>query len=347
MGYWGMWFERTLTWWEHSAGYNAYVARAQGVLQLSAPVIDGLLWIGEGLPDDSARLRKAAEIAALRQLSGHRLALVNGDALRGPVSVETGGLRLPSGERIQTLVIAPGADVKLESLERLQSAVEAGLTLVGMPPVDIVGRQVERRGADVRERHLLLYRYAEPLGVQIALELEAEVVDVVPVAAHDVAYSFLLDSGPNDALGRPTRSSGVRRLEWFLANTDPAHVWLEMDIFWAHVAQYKHTSFTAADGSTQTDIFDPLALVAAQTKRYPLFHAKDGKVNTATTNGYDMVPFGTGDIDYQTFFANMGAKGYHNPMYEQDNAPGNSTTAPGQSLDYAALSYANMAALRG
>jgi hypothetical protein len=43
----------------------------------------------------------------------------------------------------------------------------------------------------------------------------------------------------------------------------------------------------------------------------------------------------------------MGAKGYHNPMYEQDNAPGNSTTAPGQSLDYAALSYANMAALRG
>jgi hypothetical protein len=164
---------------------------------------------------------------------------------------------------------------------------------------------------------------------------------------HDIAYSFLLDSGPLDALGRPTRSSGVRRLEYFLTPTDPETVWLEMDIFWAHVAQYKHTTFTAPDGSTQTDIYDPLALVAAQTKRYPLFHAKDGKVNTATTNGYDMVPFGTGDIDYQTFFANMGAKGYHNPMYEQDNAPGNSTTAPGQSLDYAALSYANRAALRG
>jgi sugar phosphate isomerase/epimerase len=57
-----------------------------------------------------------------------------------------------------------------------------------------------------------------------------------------------------------------------------------------------------------------------------------------------MVPFGTGDIDYTTFFSQMGAKGYHNPMYEQDNAPG---ADPAQSLNYAALSYTNMAALRG
>ncbi|HEU0182469.1 MAG TPA: TIM barrel protein, partial [Agromyces mariniharenae] len=47
---------------------------------------------------------------------------------------------------------------------------------------------------------------------------------------HDAAYSFLLDSGPLDAAGRPTRSSGIRRLEWFLQNTDPNYVYLEMDI---------------------------------------------------------------------------------------------------------------------
>ena len=33
-------------------------------------------------------------------------------------------------------------------------------------------------------------------------------------------------------------------------------------------------------------------------------------------------PFGDGDIDFRTFFGNMGAKGYRNPNYEQDNAPG-------------------------
>jgi sugar phosphate isomerase/epimerase len=166
---------------------------------------------------------------------------------------------------------------------------------------------------------------------------------------HDTAYGFLLDSGPLDALGRPTRSSGIRKLEYFLTRTDPAYVYLEMDIYWAHVAQHRFRSYTAPDGTTVGDVFDPLATVVAQTTRFPLFHAKDG-ARTAeppgTGGGYTLVPFGTGDIDYQNFFATMGAKGYHNPMYEQDNAPGGSAN-PGQSLDFSSVSYANMAALRG
>ena len=163
---------------------------------------------------------------------------------------------------------------------------------------------------------------------------------------HDIAYSFLLDSGPLDALGRPTRSSGVRRLEYFLANTDPAYVYLEMDVFWAHVAQYKHHTYTAPDGSLVQDIFDPAATVAAQTTRFPLFHAKDGVKDTTVANGYVMTPFGLGDIDYATFFGSVGAKGYHNPMWEQDTAPGGPAN-PGQSLAFAQVSYDNMAALRG
>ena len=43
---------------------------------------------------------------------------------------------------------------------------------------------------------------------------------------------------------------------------------------------------------------------------------------------------------------NMGAKGFHYPMYEQDNAPGGGAD-PGRSLRFAAESYAGMAALRG
>ncbi|MFG1703306.1 sugar phosphate isomerase/epimerase family protein [Nonomuraea sp. M3C6] len=161
---------------------------------------------------------------------------------------------------------------------------------------------------------------------------------------HDAAYAFLLDSGPLDAQGRPTRSSGIRKLEYFFGISDPGRVHFEMDIFWAHVAQFKHRTFTAPDGSVQTDIFDPLATVRAREKRFPLFHAKDGTSNPATGNGYDMVPFGTGDIDYTRFFAKLRSKGFHNPMYEQDNAPG---ADPAQSLQYAELSYRNMAALRG
>jgi sugar phosphate isomerase/epimerase len=163
---------------------------------------------------------------------------------------------------------------------------------------------------------------------------------------HDAAYNFLLDSGPLDALGRPTRSTGTRRLEYFLANTDPAYVYLEMDIYWAHVAQYRWHTYTAPDGTTLEDVFDPAATVAAQTTRFPLFHTKDGRINTALPNGYEMVPFGQGDIDYTTFFQTIGAKGYHNAMWEQDTAPGGSAN-PGQSLAYAQVAYDGMAALRG
>ncbi|MET9013133.1 sugar phosphate isomerase/epimerase family protein [Streptomyces olivaceoviridis] len=161
---------------------------------------------------------------------------------------------------------------------------------------------------------------------------------------HDAAYDFLLDGGPLDAGGRPTRGSGIRKLEYFLSVTDPKLVWLEMDVFWAHVAQYKFRTYTAHDGSTRTNVFDPAGLVTRHDKRYPLFHAKDGVVNTANGMGYDMVPFGTGVIDYTTFFSRVGHRNYHNPMVEQDNAP--SAANPAQSLEHAAIGYRNLAALR-
>jgi sugar phosphate isomerase/epimerase len=165
---------------------------------------------------------------------------------------------------------------------------------------------------------------------------------------HDGAYGFLLDSGPVDAAGLPTRSSGIRKLEWFLQNTDPNYVYLEMDVYWAHVAQYRFQTFTAPDGSTGTNVFDPAGLVAAQTQRFPLFHAKDGASAPGTQSGYTIVPFGQGNIDYTTFFQRIGAKGAHNSMYEQDNAAAVPAPAsPALSLQNAATSYQALAALRG
>ncbi|SFR89066.1 Sugar phosphate isomerase/epimerase [Microbacterium sp. cf046] len=165
---------------------------------------------------------------------------------------------------------------------------------------------------------------------------------------HDAAYNFLLDSGPVDLQGRPTRSSGIRKLEWFLANTDPNSVYLEMDVYWAHVAQYRFPTYTATDGSVVSRPFDPAGLVALQTQRFPLFHAKDGASVPGSQAGYTIVPFGQGNIDYTTFFQRIGAKGMHNSMYEQDNAA--SVPAPASaalSMQNAATSYQGLAALRG
>ncbi|MEO9322205.1 sugar phosphate isomerase/epimerase family protein [Nocardioides sp. C4-1] len=157
---------------------------------------------------------------------------------------------------------------------------------------------------------------------------------------HDGAYGFLLDSP--DGAGAMTRSTGVRKLEYFLGVTDPKHVWLEMDVYWAHVAQFKHTDYVAPDGSEARNIFDPALLVSRHAQRYPLFHAKDGNNVPTADSGYDMVPLGQGDIDYQSFFRRVDKRNYANPMFEMDNG-----TYGNGSLDNARISIEAMAALRG
>ena len=194
---------------------------------------------------------------------------------------------------------------------------------------------------------------------------------------HDPAYGFLQD-GPMVTVtvsrqsGLPLLTpqivrgeSGKRLMQHYLDITNPELVVVEMDIYWAHVAQHIHRWRYDWEGNRVEDIFDPLATVAAQTQRFALYHAKDGDstgqapgagavLGTGTqgsNQGYTMIPFGDprSDIDYATFFKEQGAKGYHNPNYEQDNAPGSNATPEGrgQSLRFTHISAANMNALRG
>jgi hypothetical protein len=179
---------------------------------------------------------------------------------------------------------------------------------------------------------------------------------------HSPAYNFLQD-GPmvtvtEDRLtGAPIPptvvrgESGKRLMQHYLDVTNPDLCLVEMDIYWAHVAQHQHRWRYDWEGNRVEDIFDPLAQVQAQTIRYPLYHAKDGDSTgepLGVGDGYTMIPFGDprSDIDFATFFKEQGARGYHNPNYEQDNAPGGSTD-PGRSLRFSAISAHNMNALRG
>jgi len=179
---------------------------------------------------------------------------------------------------------------------------------------------------------------------------------------HSPAYSFLQD-GPmvevteDRVTGAPLATpqivrgeSGTRLMERYLAMTDRSCP-IELDVFWAHVAQHEHRWYYDWDGVRRESIFDPHAFTAANTKRIPLYHAKDGDRNAEPEGigrGYEMVPFGdpSSDIDYQRFFRQQGAKGWHNPNYEQDNAPGGSSD-PGRSLRVSRFSADNMQNLRG
>ncbi|HTK48441.1 MAG TPA: TIM barrel protein [Gemmatimonadaceae bacterium] len=162
---------------------------------------------------------------------------------------------------------------------------------------------------------------------------------------HQVPWSFLLDAGPTDAQGNFTRSSGVRVMDYFLAHTDPKWVKCELDLFWAHVAQHQFSSYTAADGSTVRDVFDPARQVAKDPSRYPMLHAKDGVRAPKTAEGWAICPFGYGDMDLPRFLRESRLD-RENPWWtsEQDNADGGDAD-PQKALRDIASGYRGLAAL--
>jgi sugar phosphate isomerase/epimerase len=161
---------------------------------------------------------------------------------------------------------------------------------------------------------------------------------------HQLPWSFLLDSGPRDAKGF-TRSSGIRVMDYFLAHTDPKWVKCELDLFWAHVAQHQFRSYTAADGSTVENVFDPARQVAKDPSRYVILHAKDGIRAPKTPEGWAICPFGYGDLDVAQFVRNAKLESA-NPWWcsEQDNADGGDTD-PQKALRDIASGYRGLSML--
>ncbi|MDA2807458.1 sugar phosphate isomerase/epimerase family protein [Nocardiopsis suaedae] len=125
----------------------------------------------------------------------------------------------------------------------------------------------------------------------------------------------------------------TRLYDVFLENTDPALVYLEMDVYWAFVGQHVYPGF------------EPVEYVLAHPERYPLFHVKDGDENPDNPLGYDIIEFGAGDLPYAEFFSRV--RGCPHTLWEQDNAPDSAVPPhPVDSLGNAERSYRAMRELR-
>jgi len=141
---------------------------------------------------------------------------------------------------------------------------------------------------------------------------------------HDSEFAFATDQ------------PAVRRYDVFLQSTDPELVFLEMDVYWAYVGQYKYPGF------------QPIQYILDNPRRYPLLHLKDGKSNPGSGNGYDIIEFGAGSIPYKEFLSQLPDRGSRLGVVEQDNA--GSTAAGGNpvnSFGNAERSYDRMIGLRG
>ena len=140
---------------------------------------------------------------------------------------------------------------------------------------------------------------------------------------HSTEFSLCLDD--------PT----TRAYDVLLAETDPKLVFMEMDVYWAYVGQFQY-------GRAPMPTFDPVAYMLKHAERYPLFHVKDGRLNSQSYNGYDIVDVGQGHIDFEAFFGKLKKRERHHFLNEQDDA-GNH---PQGSFMSARCSYAVMRSLR-
>ncbi len=109
-----------------------------------------------------------------------------------------------------------------------------------------------------------------------------------------------------------TFGTGTTGYDVLLAETDPALVAMELDLFWA------------VNGGR-----DPVALIEAHPGRFPLVHVKD------RTAAGDMADVGAGVIDWRRIFAHAQQAGLQHAFVEHDQ-PGNALRSVRASHDYLA-----------
>ncbi|MEU3885577.1 sugar phosphate isomerase/epimerase [Streptomyces sp. NPDC029041] len=135
-----------------------------------------------------------------------------------------------------------------------------------------------------------------------------------------------------------TDNPKVRLYDILLEETDPDLVFLEMDIYWAYVGQFRFSQ--RPDGRPAP--FEPLDYVLRQPDRYPLFHVKDGESDPSDPYGYRMTDVGDGDIDYRRFISAVtrlrGHRMAHHWQAEHDD--------PAESFTFARRSSAHLHSLR-
>lgn len=111
---------------------------------------------------------------------------------------------------------------------------------------------------------------------------------------------------------------GTTAYDILLAETDPALVSMELDLYWA-----------VRGGQ------DPVAMFARSPGRYQLFHVKD---MADRAGDQTMAPVGEGEIDFGAILANVSQAGTEHFFVEHDNA----AQSPGGSLASIATSYRNL-----
>ena len=205
----------------------------------------------------------------------------------------------------------------------------AGVELAGYGGMEVgaLRERLKSLGLAVAGSHVALARLETDLGNVIAdcytLECETVVCPVLPAEqrneqgfralartlnviggtlhTHGLAFCY-----HNHAFEFETTIDGQRAYDWLIANTNPAYVGLEIDVYWLRKAGH-----------------DPAAYLHKNAGRIPLVHLKDMTADAEQT----FAPVGTGAIDFAPIFAAAELGGAAWYIVEQDRSAGTAIEA--------------------
>lgn len=139
MGWWGVHYERTQTWWEMSKAWHQYLTRCQHLLREGLFTADVCYLSSEGMPQSLCRERRLmskSPFAPLdpRERTGYNFDICPPDALMTRMSVKDGRLVLPDGMSYRLLVLPMVETMTPQLLGKVKELIEAGATVVGSRP---------------------------------------------------------------------------------------------------------------------------------------------------------------------------------------------------------------------
>jgi hypothetical protein len=128
MGPWGIHFERTTTWFEHSKPWLDYLARSQHLLRQGHSVADVLYFTGERPPTLAQWIRPAMP-------PGYDYDHIDARALMERVTINDGDFVLPEGNRYRLLVLPDSLSAMTPELMRtLEDYIDEGASVMGPRP---------------------------------------------------------------------------------------------------------------------------------------------------------------------------------------------------------------------
>ncbi len=133
MGHYGVYWERTQTWWDMVSAYHTYLSRCQQMLRRGLFVADILYLAPEGAPH-VFRPPSSAVTGGLPDRPGYNFDGCSPEALIARAEVKNGRIVFPDGMSYRILVMPRFDTMTPRLVQKIRDLVNAGATVIGAPP---------------------------------------------------------------------------------------------------------------------------------------------------------------------------------------------------------------------